>query len=304
MEEITFVLIFVLQSLIVKSNAFLQYEVRVKENDEITLRCVEKRTGSRAIQWLKGSLILTTNNKVHKHNSHLLVDKPSPEEWNLLVSRITKSFTDVYTCRVKQGEILSNVTLIVETGPRIDVSVSTPEQTYFTEHSHAILKCKVSGEPPPKITWKRGTSETEIGITGESLRIPHIERYATDVYICYVNNTHGDVKRRMMVNVTFGPEVTVMNSTLHSSAGEEVFLVCRIQAYPLLDAYWTNNTNEIVKDSWKYTLHKEKEDNIPVTYLIMTIKPSISSINDTGIYTCFGVGENNLKNATVKLSIS
>lgn len=55
--------------------------------------------------------------------------------------------------------------------------------------------------------------------------------------------------------------------------------------------------------SLKVTAEK-KEDNLPYQFFNMMIKTGTSSKLDSGIYTCFAIGDGEVGEAEVKLTIS
>ncbi|XP_060583044.1 uncharacterized protein LOC132739369, partial [Ruditapes philippinarum] len=57
---------------------------------------------------------LTSGTTVYTHHTEIEIMKPAPNEWNLFIKKMTKSFEDTYTCKTDQNEILSLVKVIIE----------------------------------------------------------------------------------------------------------------------------------------------------------------------------------------------
>ena len=57
---------------------------------------------------------LSEGTTVYKHTDQMFIQKPSQNEWNLNIRRISMSFEDAYTCRTADGIVLSRIKLVVE----------------------------------------------------------------------------------------------------------------------------------------------------------------------------------------------
>jgi hypothetical protein len=79
------------------------------EKFRLTLSCLFQ------VRWYSGKDgWLTSGTNVYAHHAEIEIMKPAPNEWNLFIKKMTKSFEDTYTCKTDQNEILSLVKVIIE----------------------------------------------------------------------------------------------------------------------------------------------------------------------------------------------
>lgn len=260
-----------------------------------------KRNGDR-------DTLLTSNTDVYLYIGKITVESIASNEMNLLISKTSEEFSGQYLCTTDENGnkiILVNVTLIIEKPPWIDTS--SAENITIMEHADLKLDCVASGIPTPVVRWYRSKNSYRnaifTGVTGNTLIIRNVSRFATDVYICNATNSVDSAKREISVTVNFEPEVSVMEPSVYGGSNKEVAMACVVHGTSVRKAYWIDNQGEEVKTNWKYNVSEELAgDGIPMRFLTLTVLQTTKK--DCGIYTCQANGDTFIKNATVELKSS
>ncbi|GMT05881.1 hypothetical protein PENTCL1PPCAC_28055, partial [Pristionchus entomophagus] len=65
------------------------------------------------------------------------------------------------------------------------------------------LRCTVTGNPTPKITWSKegGSIASHVSVEGDTLRIPSVKKSDSGVYLCHANSTAGEATSRTDMRV-------------------------------------------------------------------------------------------------------
>ncbi|XP_060563458.1 opioid-binding protein/cell adhesion molecule homolog [Ruditapes philippinarum] len=289
----------------VSDGAIINYTQPATLNRNVILPCRLPMHESKNVnvRWYSGKDgWLTSGTNVYAHHAEIEIMKPAPNEWNLFIKKMTKSFEDTYTCKTDQNEILSLVKVIIETPPKIDELASSPKRVNVKEGENAELRCEVTGTPTPEIHWYRGSSETPTRVSGKLLKIPAIKRYAADEYICRANSSKGEAEHRIRLTVNFGPEATIMESPVYAAGAKVAVMSCVVQGSPLIAAYWRDLRGKQIKANWRYLVMQEDAgDGIPVKFLNLVIRQSVLAYKDFGNYTCVAQTDNSEARAIVEL---
>ncbi|XP_060563460.1 opioid-binding protein/cell adhesion molecule-like isoform X2 [Ruditapes philippinarum] len=278
---------------------------QVIQNREVTLQCMlpmEESKGVNVYWYNKKDGWLSSGNAVRKHDRVLKINKPAPNEWNLVIKRAHLSFQDIYTCKTNTNTFIISFNLTILTPPRINESASSLKDISVLEGGSVVLTCAVSGNPIPVIDWYKGVSETPIGIFGHVLRIPDVTRYAADEYMCRAKSHGPNAERIFRLTVKFAPQAEVMNKVVYAEVGEVTVLSCVVQASPLMDAFWLNENGDRIQEKRKYRLLQENAgDDIPAKFLTLIFLKSMLDNEDFGNYTCMVTGINSEARAVVTL---
>ncbi|KAL4228164.1 hypothetical protein ACF0H5_013598 [Mactra antiquata] len=284
------VILFIICCLFAGVQSLLNITVAGKQNGDITLQCriPEPVPNGIIVRWYSAKdSWLTSGTRVYKHRNHMSVQKPAPNEWNLHIKNLAQSFADVYTCHTDTNVTVSIISLVIESEPKFEDGLTTGKYYTVTEGGYAVMKCVVSGKPEPIIEWFRGNESYPLKVYGSQLKIPGVQRYAADLYICKAKNKYGADKRSINMTVAFEPEVDVMSPVVYAKQGEAAVLSCVVQGSPLVDVYWTDNDDKRISTSWKYLINEVPAGNgIPVKFINLIFRPAIITIHNYGKYTC------------------
>ncbi|CAF4798136.1 unnamed protein product [Pieris macdunnoughi] len=130
-----------------------------------------------------------------------------------------------------------------------EVNSETEAEVRATEGGKATLRCLFHGNPPPKITWRRGeiTIDGDVGryrLTADgALEIVSLYRNDTGVYICIAQNSLGTARQEVNLQVDDPVDdpagiSNVPNEIIYGSLGEPLNIRCLAFGYPPPSIYW------------------------------------------------------------------
>nr|XP_051696750.1 hemicentin-2 isoform X2 [Oryctolagus cuniculus] len=105
----------------------------------------------------------------------------------------------------------------------------------------AVLGCKASGVPPPRVIWYRGGLEMILapeGSTSGTLRIPAARERDAGVYTCRAINELGDATAEIQLEVGHAPRLTELPRNVTVELGTSAFLACRATGRPPPKVTW------------------------------------------------------------------
>ncbi|EFX86866.1 hypothetical protein DAPPUDRAFT_43826, partial [Daphnia pulex] len=156
-------------------------------------------------------------------SSHPLTNRTSPaflrvmDNGTLIIRSARKSLQGRYTCRAVNRigqDLTATISISVHVGPRFRDSLS---RLAVKRDVQASLNCRVDGDGPLHLAWRRSSSSTSLLSSNYRLRIQEKEAppngvistltiAATQVedagiYICIASNSHGQVERDFLLTV-------------------------------------------------------------------------------------------------------
>ena len=107
--------------------------------------------------WLKASdqTVLTFHKRVITHNERIKVTHDEHQTWTLRILRVQVEDQGCYMCQINTAHMkkqLGCITVLVP--PDINLDQTSSDVTE-TEDGNVTLFCRASGQPTPKITWRR-----------------------------------------------------------------------------------------------------------------------------------------------------
>ncbi|KAH3794370.1 hemicentin-2-like isoform X1 [Dreissena polymorpha] len=278
--------------------------LHIRRGGSASLICVFQEVDKNTtIRWkLAKEGFLTSGTRIYKHINNIEVQKPTQHDWTLIIKKVDNRFAGVYTCETNTGKIISNYTLEIVDGPRINLDKSSDSQETCSEGSTHALYCHFSGVPTPTVRWYRGLKNAvDTGITGEILRLPTVSRYASDTYICEGKNFVNSHNYTIDLQVNFPVEVDVMEEVIKVQVGAVVSLVCAVEGQPIKEGYWRDPQGKTIISGWKFNVTDEKDGDFPVIYITATSQVGALLSTDFGNYTCVGEGYSNSASKVTRL---
>ncbi|XP_045527734.1 papilin isoform X3 [Pieris brassicae] len=177
-----------------------------------------------------------------------------------------------------------------------EVDSETEAQVRATEGGKATLRCLFHGNPPPKITWRRGeiTIDGDVGryrLTADgALEIVSLYRNDTGVYICIAQNSQGTARQEVNLQVDVPVTTRILAEASQVSAGTVITVPCEVDGYPVPVVKW-------LKDN----VPLESSNRIQITEARLTI--SHANTNDTGEYACEASNGYSSHSSTVRIIV-
>ena len=160
-----------------------------------------------------------------------------------------------YTCRLSRcGHVIERKLYLEVRGSFApQISFISPEQTVIDEDP-AVLHCIATGDPPPKITWKRGTRELNTNRRIEIFNNGTLlikEAYSgiddSEEYVCEAENTEGSTQRVTSLQVIYPVILFIARIVVDPggtvTSGSRVTLDCVVEGVPVEEFGWYFNGN-------------------------------------------------------------
>ncbi|XP_076752883.1 neural cell adhesion molecule fasciclin 2 isoform X2 [Xylocopa sonorina] len=229
----------------------LSNPVDVVEGEDASIQCEANGKPPPKFTWVKS---LT-------HQSLSDVDRFSvdPDTGVLTIKNVNRDDDGEYQCTATNaaGSGNTNIMVNVIVKPKI---VDFPNIT-VVQNQETNLVCKAFGKPPPKVTFKKETSEKPYTIgaqvdddrislinvpndntdeTQGTLTIRGILRSDDGLYECIAQNAGGETRRNGHLMVEFPPSFTAMsNRTVWSWDQRPVNISCTAESIPNATIRWT-----------------------------------------------------------------
>ncbi|XP_059351866.1 cell adhesion molecule Dscam2-like isoform X2 [Daphnia carinata] len=170
----------------------------------------------------------SSNQETTASSSHVLTNRTSPaflrvmENGTLIIRSARKSLQGRYSCRAVNRigqDLTATITITVHVGPRFRDSLT---RLAVKRDAQASLHCRVEGDSPLHLAWRRSSSSTSLLSSNYRLRIQEKEAPPnglvstltiigtqvedTGIYICIASNSHGQVERDFQLTVLEPPE--------------------------------------------------------------------------------------------------
>ncbi|XP_042213023.1 protein sax-3-like isoform X2 [Homarus americanus] len=257
---------------------------RVAEGETAMLECLPPRGNPEpVVSWEKDSVPLDPATQ-HRYR---VVDGGS-----LVISGVRVSDSGEYVCRARnvfgQRET-PPATLTVQVSPHL---VSSSGTVTGAAGSTVELVCRVGGDPPPEVFWRRVEPPGELPLgrmaleeNSQVLRIHHVAPEDQGVYSCQAENPVGSVAANITLNVHSRPLITVTPLDARVGINGTASFECATSGSPPPTTYWTHEGSGNVVGTgqtwgggrWSVDAHN--------TLTIRGVKR-----DDQGYYVCSAVG--------------
>ncbi|XP_021921564.1 lachesin-like isoform X1 [Zootermopsis nevadensis] len=186
----------------------------------------------------------------------------------------------------------------------------TSADLHVQEGENATLVCKATGNPRPRITWRREDGEPILlrrgprdvikvdTFNGSQLHFWRLDRRQMGAFLCIASNdVPPAVSKRIILNVNFAPVVKVPNQLLGAPLGTDVQLECYVEAFPNTINYWVKNRGEMLLDGPKYSIRENRS-----TYKVfMWLMIRSFGRSDIGTYNCVSTNSLGRAEGTLRL---
>ncbi|VDM47645.1 unnamed protein product [Toxocara canis] len=287
-------------------------EEQLVEGKDLRLSCVVVLgTPKPTLKWFKDGLPLQPSDTViiEGGGSGVLLRRGNPRDEGR------------YTCAAisPAGNATLNVNVQLIRKPIIE---DTGVQDFVVSLGESIdIPCKVSGKPPPKITWSLdGKPLAAIGheytvLADNTLRIHRANNNHIGKYVCTASNAAGESEHAASLNVLSAPIIAPGQISYNLIQGNSITLPCEVKGEPQPKITWYLNeeifTEGIVNQDGSLTipsadeLHRghfkcvaENEVGIDERIVILTVhtaptiegsgqvKTIVVNVNETAVLPC------------------
>ncbi|XP_024082123.1 lachesin-like isoform X2 [Cimex lectularius] len=273
----------------------------VTQGRDVSFTCVVNHLGSYKVAWIKSDskAILAIHTHLVAHNNRLSVTHNGHNTWKLKVSNVQKNDSGTYMCQINTDPMRSQMGHLEVVIPPDVLNEDGGDDHVTTEGGSIRLRCRATGIPEPKVTWRREDSRNIIirhdgsskevvrTFEGELLELSNIQRTEMGSYLCIASNgVPPSVSKRIIVQVHFHPMVKVPNQLVAAPIGSDVNIQCYVETSPKAMHNWHKESGEKLMDSNKY----EMEEVIINEYtLIMNLTIRTLEKRDFGSYLCSSV---------------
>ncbi|XP_042881364.1 protein sax-3-like isoform X1 [Penaeus japonicus] len=214
-------------------------QTRAAEGETALLACLPPRGNPEpAVSWAKDGVPLDPATQ-HRYR---LVDGGS-----LVISGVRVSDTGEYVCRawnVFGTRETPAAMLTVFVAPHL---VSSSGSVTGAAGSTVELVCRVGGDPPPEVFWRRVDPPGELPLgrmaleeSSQVLRIHHVAPEDQGVYSCQAENPVGSVAANITLNVHSRPLITVTPLDARVGINGTASFECATSGSPPPTTYWTH----------------------------------------------------------------
>ncbi|XP_062570988.1 hemicentin-1-like isoform X1 [Saccostrea cucullata] len=232
---------------------------KVREGEEITIRCPATGTPEPEITWLKGrqpiDFSLTSGlreenggRELHVHNA--IVD-----------------YGGMYTCVASNsaGDDSVDMELEVLVPPVIDKGIE--KYTGVTKGRTTVLNCPAHGLPPPNITWYKDDAplvldkRMELLTGGLQLKITNTTTNDTGTFKCTAVNPAGEDSLEMRLEVMVPPSIDESNVVYTPKVirNRTVIIECPVSGVPEPTVTWKINDGPLIPKDRIHLLNNNRQ---------------------------------------------
>ncbi|KAI8129513.1 Lachesin [Lucilia cuprina] len=303
---------------------------------EAILACSVRNLGKNKVGWLRASdqTVLALQGRVVTHNARISVMHEDMHTWKLKISKLRESDRGCYMCQINTSPMKKQVGCIDVQVPPDIINEESSSDLAVQEGEDATLICKATGNPQPRVTWRRedgemillrkpGSRELMRGVyvesyQGAALKLVRLERRQMGAYLCIASNdVPPAVSKRVSLSVQFAPMVRAPSQLLGTPLGSDVQLECHVEASPSPVSYWLKGARtpsgfasvssnsletgqpgpEMLLDGPKYAITEKRDGYRGV--MLLTVRSF--SPSDVGTYHCVSTNSLGRAEGTLRL---
>lgn len=275
---------------------------------EVLLPCIVNNLKDNKVAWIHTDkhVLLTLHDRVITRNTRYSISHNGFRTWWLIIKDVEETDKGEYMCQINTSPMISQSGYLeVVVPPKIDEE-NTSSDTEAREGSDVSLRCRASGNPVPKIRWRREDQKAvQTGIRidqnmhGEYLNISKVSRLHMAAYLCIASNgVQPSVSKRIMLNVKFAPMIWIPNQLVGAPLDFDERLDCGLESFPKSVTYWKKEGGIIILSNSKYDslLIDTGSYKYKMQLIIHDLKPE-----DYGSYTCVAKNSLGETEGTIKL---
>ncbi|XP_034484471.1 lachesin [Drosophila innubila] len=300
---------------------------------EAVLACSVRNLGKNKVGWLRASdqTVLALQGRVVTHNARISVMHQDMHTWKLKISKLRESDRGCYMCQINTSPMKKQVGCIDVQVPPDIINEESSADLAVQEGEDATLTCKATGNPQPRVIWRREDGEMILirksnsrelikveTYNGSSLRLIRLERRQMGAYLCIASNdVPPAVSKRVSLSVQFAPMVRAPSQLLGTPLGSDVQLECQVEASPSPVSYWLKGARtsngfasvstaslesgspgpEMLLDGPKYGITEKRDGYRGVMLLVVRS----FSASDVGTYHCVSTNSLGRAEGTLRL---
>uniref|UniRef100_A0A336M6J4 CSON010925 protein n=1 Tax=Culicoides sonorensis TaxID=179676 RepID=A0A336M6J4_CULSO len=285
------------------------------QGDEVELTCSVNNPESLSVLWSKiyqddmnDQTVLTVNNVmlIPDHRFSISVNKGN---YTLKIDNIQLTDIGMYECMIVVTVMkkITKTTNIFINGPPLIKNNRTASEVVIKENGIAELFCDAQGYPTPDVQWTResdtnGFAKNTIFKDGNKrMVLSPVSKDHRGKFYCTASNSYGDHRKSFLVKVEFPPLIISNDSTISAGVGEELSLMCKIEAFPPAKIEWFDENGTLL-------------DNGKSDYIISNVGvgndvwseffiPRVNK-NHSGLYSCLATNEMGFMKSNLTLIVS
>ncbi|KAM3726207.1 Lachesin [Dirofilaria immitis] len=276
----------------------------VDEGDSVELPCnIRNIAEDTVVIWKRGELVLFTDEEAF-HEDQRFQLRRKDNNFILIIERVEPYDGAKYVCEITSPEMSITHTLEVNVHPMVSISPDA-NPLLVNVGENMVIKCSVSGNPPPKVTWTRKDGQKMPATTTSKdgqLRITQVTMNDSGIYECTASNNIGvDAHDTIEVRVQAAPWVDSAYTYIPVKLDQNINLTCKYNAEPSPQVDWFYNgfTINFSDDRFKGLMqYAARRDNYSESILaIENIKE-----DNFGDYTCRVANNLGTKQKTIYVS--
>ncbi|XP_040581450.1 protein amalgam isoform X1 [Lepeophtheirus salmonis] len=219
-----------------------------------TLRCPVFEIGGHRVAWMRydtRTILSLHGELVTQSNRYAIINKEEGS-YDLFITNVIDSDAGTYICQIN-SEPMKNLVIFLKVvkPPTIDEEL-TSDSLIITEGQTALLNCSASGDPTPKIYWRRQNANQMIRglnkVEHPVLVLKNVQKKDAGNYLCIAKNAYPPaVSHTVKLFVHYKPRVTLAHSTNFQTGETEI--LCAIDAFPEVSKHGLMVGDEYVKPS-------------------------------------------------------
>ncbi|CAG9808676.1 unnamed protein product [Chironomus riparius] len=301
--------------------------ISVSLGREAVLSCFVANLGDFKVGWMRAAdqTVLALQGRVVTHNSRYSVINEEMKVWRLKINNIREADRGCYMCQINTTPLKKQIGCIDVHLPPDILDTESSKDITVTEGQNASLYCAASGNPQPRIIWRRDDGNpiiTKVNnnktrrsdtVEGELISFHNVDRRQMGAYLCIAkNDVPPAVSKMIHLIVNFAPNVSILNErSVHVLENSHIDIDCSIEASPRTVSYWIKEPlgksfQQSYENPLQNVLQESEKYNISETfnsYYKTSLKMRISNFSesDVGIYTCIASNMMGRANSTIRL---
>ncbi|XP_067634489.1 lachesin isoform X2 [Eurosta solidaginis] len=300
---------------------------------EAVLTCSVRNLGKNKVGWLRASdqTVLALEGRVVTHNARISIIHEDAHTWKLKIKQLRDTDNGCYMCQINTSPMKKQIGCIDVQFPPDIINEESSADLAVQEGEDATLSCKATGNPMPRVIWRREDGEMILirkpgsrevmkveSYSGSSLKLSRLERRQMGAYLCIASNdVPPAVSKRVSLSVQFAPSVRAPSQLLGTPLGSDVQLECHVEASPSPVSYWLKGARtsngftgmsssnyesghpgpEMLLDGPKYGITEKRDGYRGVMLLVVrSFSPS-----DVGTYHCVSTNSLGRAEGTLRL---
>ncbi|XP_050733217.1 roundabout homolog 2-like isoform X2 [Eriocheir sinensis] len=174
--------------------------------------------------------------------------------------------------------------------------VKAPRDVVGVAGERAELSCRVGGDPPPTVVWRRVGGRIPVGrvrvLRDRGLRVAPLRPEDSGVYLCKATNKASEITANASLTVLTAPQVVEVPGDVEVQEGGRLALSCAVEGLPAPLVYWTREGSQTVLPTTRTPLPlgpTHGEDSMEVGGVRAAYEVQHATHHLSGRYVCGGV---------------